>query len=93
VRKIVEEALEAEVADALGRDYYENGAAPGRHLLGILSKYVDYYNAMRTHLSLAKDAPEPRSVYAPRQPRVVEVPRVGGLHHILPAGGVSRSDE
>ena len=29
VKKIVEEALEAEVADALGRDYYENGAAPG----------------------------------------------------------------
>jgi transposase-like protein len=29
VRKIVEEALEAEVADAVGRGYYENGAAPG----------------------------------------------------------------
>src|SRR5439155_15501283 len=30
VRKIVEEALEAEVAEALGRGYYENGAEPGR---------------------------------------------------------------
>jgi transposase-like protein len=29
VRKIVEEALEAEVAEAVGRDYYENGATPG----------------------------------------------------------------
>jgi putative transposase len=29
VRKIVEEALEAEVAAALGRGYYEAGAAPG----------------------------------------------------------------
>ena len=29
VRKIVEEALEAEVAAAVGRDYYENGATPG----------------------------------------------------------------
>ncbi len=29
VRKIVEEALEGEVANALGRDYYENGATPG----------------------------------------------------------------
>src|SRR5439155_18706146 len=29
VRKIAEEALEAEVADAVGRGYYENGAAPG----------------------------------------------------------------
>ena len=30
VRKIVEEALEAEVAEAVGRGYYENGAEPGR---------------------------------------------------------------
>src|SRR5256885_14641368 len=29
VRKIVEEALEAEVAEAVGRGYYESGAAPG----------------------------------------------------------------
>src|SRR5437879_1844577 len=52
-----------------------------RHLLGILSKYVDYYNGTRTHLSLAKDAPEPRSVQPPSQGSVVDVPRVGGLHH------------
>ena len=29
VRKIVEETLEAEVAEAVGRDYYESGAVPG----------------------------------------------------------------
>ena len=52
-----------------------------RHLLRILSRYVDYYNATRTHLSLAKDAPEPRKVQRPSQGRVVEAPRVGGLHH------------
>ena len=52
-----------------------------RHLKGILSEYVDYYNGTRTHLSLAKDAPEPRSVQPPSQGRVVEVPRAGGLHH------------
>jgi transposase InsO family protein len=52
-----------------------------RHLLRILSKYVDYYNGSRTHLSLAKDAPEPRSMQPPSQGRVVEVPCVGGLHH------------
>jgi transposase InsO family protein len=45
-----------------------------RHLKGILSEYVDYYNGTRTHLSLAKDAPEPRSVQPPSQGRVVEVP-------------------
>ena len=30
MRKIVEEALEAEVSDALGRGYYERGSEPGR---------------------------------------------------------------
>jgi putative transposase len=52
-----------------------------RHLLGILSTCVDYYNGTRTHLSLAKDAPESRSVQPPSQGRVVAMPRVGGLHH------------
>jgi putative transposase len=52
-----------------------------RHLREILSKYVDYYNRTRTHLSLTKDAPEPRVVQRPSQGRVVGVPRVGGLHH------------
>jgi len=52
-----------------------------RHLKGILSEYVGYYNGTRTHLSLTKDAPEPRSVQPPSRGRVVEVPRVGGLHH------------
>jgi len=52
-----------------------------RHLKRLLSEYVHYYNATRTHLSLAKDAPEPRSVQPPSQGRVVEMPRVGGLHH------------
>ena len=52
-----------------------------RHLKGILSEHVHYYNTTGTHLSLAKDAPEPRSVQPPSQGRVVEVPCVGGLHH------------
>jgi putative transposase len=52
-----------------------------RHLREILSKYFEYYNRARTHLSLSKDAPKPRSVQAPSDGRVVEVPRVGGLHH------------
>ena len=29
LRKIVEEVLEGEATDALGRDYYEHGAVPG----------------------------------------------------------------
>ena len=52
-----------------------------RHLLRILSTYVDYYNQSRTHLSLTKDAPEHRTVQRSSEGRVVEVPRVGGLHH------------
>ena len=52
-----------------------------RRLRELRSKYVDYYNGTRTHLSLGKDAPERRSVQPPIQGRVVEEPRVGGLHH------------
>ena len=34
----------------------------------------------------SKDAPEPRSVHAPCEGTVVEVPRVGGLHHLTADG-------
>jgi len=47
----------------------------------ILKSYVAYYTTSRTHLSLEKDAPEPRPL-TPRGPgRVVAIPEVGGLHH------------
>jgi len=52
-----------------------------RHLKRILSSYVDYYNGTRTHLSLFKDAPDGRSTQLPERGRVVELKRVGGLHH------------
>jgi hypothetical protein len=52
-----------------------------RHLKRILSSYVDYYNGTRTHLALDKDAPQGRRVHWPAQGRVVQLPRVGGLHH------------
>jgi putative transposase len=52
-----------------------------RHLMRILSEYVDYYNRTRTHLSLTKDAREPRRVQPSSKGRVAKVPRVGGLHH------------
>jgi putative transposase len=70
------------VIGSIRRECLDHIAVIGeRHLRGILSNYVDYYNETRTHLALAKDAPEPRSAQAPSQGRVVEVPRVGGLHH------------
>jgi len=52
----------------------ESRAIGERHLREILSKYVDYYNGTRTHLSLS-------TVQLPSQGSVVKVPRVGGLHH------------
>jgi transposase InsO family protein len=53
------------------------------HLNRILSSYFDYYHYDRTHYGLGKDTPFERPV----QPRpakgakVIELPRVGGLHH------------
>jgi hypothetical protein len=39
------------------------------------------YHASRTHLSLEKDAPEPRPVQPPEMGPVVATAQVGGLHH------------
>src|SRR4030095_8198937 len=50
----------------------------GRHLRGILSTYVDYYNGSRTHLSLGKDAPEPRTVQRPTEAGGGRGPAAGG---------------
>jgi transposase InsO family protein len=49
------------------------------HLRRILATYAGYYNGVRTHLSLDKDAPGRR----PIQPlgKLVARPILGGLHH------------
>jgi transposase InsO family protein len=49
------------------------------HLGRILKAYADYYNGMRTHLSLRKDAPFTRPIE--RNGRITSVPILGGLHH------------
>ena len=46
-----------------------------RHLKRILRKYVDYYHSCRTHLSLEKDAPEPRRVESPAMGKVRAIPK------------------
>ena len=51
------------------------------HLRRRLHSYLRYYHGSRTHLSLEKDAPDPRAVERPEQGRVVALPQVGGLHH------------
>jgi hypothetical protein len=40
-----------------------------------------YYHHSRCHLALKKDSPETTEVQPPDKGIVVEVPRVGGLHH------------
>ncbi len=52
------------------------------HLKRTLSSYVGYYHNARTHLSLEKDAPVGRVVQPIEKGRVVELKRVGGLHHL-----------
>jgi putative transposase len=47
----------------------------------VLRSYFEYYTHSRTHLSLAKDAPIPRSIQPPELGRVVDLSEVGGLHH------------
>src|SRR6516164_7787036 len=50
-----------------------------QHLRHILQCYMEYYNAVRTHLSLRKDAPNGRAIQ--RHGRIEGRPMLGGLHH------------
>src|SRR5215831_13543599 len=54
-----------------------NEASLYRHVKSFLA----YYHESRTHLSLAKDTPEPRPVQPLELGAVVAIPQVGGLHH------------
>jgi putative transposase len=47
----------------------------------IVTRYLGYYHQSRTHLSLAKDSPQPRPIAPPTLGPVVAIPQVGGLHH------------
>jgi transposase InsO family protein len=49
------------------------------HLRQVLSLYAAYYNQMRTHLALGKDAPLGRAVE--RSGVIVAIPISSGLHH------------
>ena len=51
------------------------------HLRQILSSYAAYYNQVRTHLALGKDAPLGRAVQ--RTGVIVAIPILSGLHHQL----------
>ncbi len=49
------------------------------HLRAVLKAYASYYNQVRTHLSLDKDAPDFRRTQ--KIGRIVAIPILGGLHH------------
>lgn len=49
-----------------------------RHLRRMLNAYLAYYHRSRTHLALAKDAPEYRVIMSAGE--IVAIPQVGGLH-------------
>jgi transposase InsO family protein len=51
------------------------------HLRRVLRSYLHYYHGSRTHLALGKDAPQPRLIEPPAMGRIVEFPKVDGLHH------------
>jgi len=50
-------------------------------LRATLRSYFSYYHDSRCHLGLNKDCPEPREIQLPDKGRIVEIPKVGGLHH------------
>jgi transposase InsO family protein len=53
----------------------------GVGLSRIVTQYLAYYHQSRTHLSLAKDSPQPRTIALPERGQIVATPQVGGLHH------------
>ena len=46
-----------------------------------VQSFTDYYHWSRTHLSLDKDAPEPRPIQPRSAGETIAIPEVGGLHH------------
>jgi hypothetical protein len=51
------------------------------HLHRTLSEFLTYYHEARTHLSLERNLPIPRSVQPPEKGRIVAKAYLGGLHH------------
>jgi putative transposase len=52
-----------------------------QHLYRLLKDYFAYYHESRTHLSLDRNAPVPRTVEPPDTGSVIAIPLVGGLHY------------
>ena len=52
-----------------------------RQLRRILREYFAYYNEVRPHQSLERNAPEPREIEPRAKGKIISFPQVGGLHH------------
>ncbi len=50
------------------------------HLRRLMASYLEYYNTVRPHLSLERNAPVPRPIQEPGKGKVVSTPHVGGLY-------------
>ena len=65
---------------SIRREYVDHIIVLGeRHLRHVLLSYMKYYNEIRTHLSLDKDAPVSRTIV--RAGHILCRPVLGGLHH------------
>jgi putative transposase len=76
-RAYVERVIGTIRRECLDHGIVLNEASLSRHV----KSYLTYYHKPRTHLSLAKDAPERRPVHAMELGAVVAILQVGGLHH------------
>jgi putative transposase len=52
-----------------------------QQLRRILREYFAYYNEVRPHQALEKNAPVVREVEPPAKGKIISLPQVGGLHH------------
>jgi putative transposase len=52
-----------------------------KQLRRILRAYFDYYNEVRPHQSLERNAPLPREIEPLAKGKIISLPQVGGLHH------------
>jgi putative transposase len=57
------------------------GIVGERHLRRVVRHYVEYYNGVRTHLSLDKDAPAHHPTHPPEVGSIRSKLHCGGLHH------------
>ena len=70
------------VIGSIRRDCLDHFIILGKtHLGRILREYVDYYNKVRPHLSLNRNAPLHREVETSEKGKVIAVPYLNGLHH------------